>query len=291
MGHLFLSVNIPGAVISDMMFPMKDEASGIFDLEQTAKPELVFERFPLRHKYCLCISVFNEGERIIGQLKEIERLSWANNLDVLLIDGGSTDGCLESSRLSGFAIRSLLRLPFSGQLSTNLRSLYAYALGQGYEGIISVDGNNKDDMSNIAVFIDGLDDGFDFIQGSRYLPGGGEENTPTIRTLGIRYLHAPLISFFSGFKFTDSTNGFRAFSRQYLLDERVRPFRNCFKRYELFPYLSVRAAQIGLRVKEVPVWRRYPAKGKIPTKISWLGGNWHMLKALILAVLGGYNPR
>src|SRR5205814_3914059 len=116
------------------------------------------------------------------------------------------------------------------------------------------------------------------------------ENTPIERLLGIKLVHAPLVSLAARFRYTDTTNGFRAYSRRLLLDARVAPFRNVFSHYELHYYLAIRSARLGFRVTESPVTRRYPSEGKTPTKISPVKGNLLILRTLAAAALGRFNP-
>ena len=56
------------------------------------------------------------------------------------------------------------------------------------------------------------------------------------------------------------------------------------------PDLSIRATQLGLKACEVPVTRAYPATGKTPTKISGFKGNSDLMKVLLNALAGKYNP-
>jgi hypothetical protein len=44
-------------------------------------------------------------------------------------------------------------------------------------------------------------------------------------------------------------------------------------------------------VKELPVRRVYPAAGPVPSKIGGLKAKFGILKLLMLAVMGRYNPR
>ena len=48
--------------------------------------------------------------------------------------------------------------------------------------------------------------------------------------------------------------------------------------------------QLGYKSCEVPVTRKYPNAGKVPTKISFLGGNTNLLKILFANLFGRYNP-
>lgn len=167
---------------------------------------------------------------------------------------------------------------------------FAYTLTQGYEGIITVDGNNKDSVESIPLFIQKLQEGWDMVQGSRYIKGGRAVNTPFIRHWAVKLIHIPLISLGAGFSYTDTTNAFRAYKAKVLSDPKVNPFRDIFIRYELLAYLSVRIPRLGYKVCEVPVSRIYPQGQKAPTKISFIRGNYDLLSTLFKAILGKFNP-
>ena len=240
------------------------------------------------HKYALVIPVINEGERIRRQLTRIFELK--PSVDVIVADGGSTDGSLSLDFLRATGCRALLVKQGPGRLSAQLRMAYAWALDEGYRGIVTVDGNGKDDVAAIKGFVDKLDAGFDYIQGSRYISGGQAINTPVDRKIGGRLIHAPLLSLSGRRWYSDTTNGFRAYSAQYLLDPRVAPFRNVFEDYSLLFYLTVRAGQLGYRTTEIPVTRAYPKNEKTPTKISGWRGRMDILKQLFAVALGRFNP-
>ena len=189
------------------------------------------------------------------------------------------------------ASRALLVKTGPGRLSAQLRMAYAWCLDEGYEGLVTIDGNGKDGVEAIPAFAATLKDGFDYVQGSRYLPGGVAENTPLDRHIAGRLIHAPLLSLAAWHWFTDTTNGFRAYSARYLRDPRVAPFRDVFARYELLFYLTVRATQVGYRATEIPVARRYPKNAPAPTKISGWQGRLEMLAEVIAAAFGRFHPR
>lgn len=128
------------------------------------------------------------------------------------------------------------------------------------------------------------------MQGSRFVRGGRAVNTPFVRNIAVRLIHAPVISLTAGQRFTDTTNAYRAYSARYLSDDRVAPLRDIFMTYELLAYLSVRATQLGYRACEIPVTRAYPRRGKTPTKISFLKGNSELMKILFRNFRGAYNP-
>jgi dolichol-phosphate mannosyltransferase len=242
-----------------------------------------------QHQYCVVIPVINEGERIKSLLRRMYSLHTSSMADVIIVDGGSTDGSLEPTSLQQIGVRGLLVKKGPGKLSAQLRCAYAFALDQGYDGIVTIDGNDKDDPEAIPRFLEALKDGVDFVQASRFVKGGVAINTPKSRDFAIRFIHAPCLSFASGFKWSDTTQGFRAYSRRMLIDPQIAPFRDIFGTYELLAYLSYRGPRLGYRCMELPTTRRYP-EGEIPTKISGIRGNLEVLKTLFRACLGRCNP-
>ena len=172
--------------------------------------------------------------------------------------------------------------------SVQLLCAYDFANKHQYNGIITIDGNNKDSPEPIPDFINKIKDGFDFVQASRFIRGGRAVNTPISRNIAIRFIHAPILSLASGFHWTDTTQGFRAYSAKFLFNDKVAIFRDIFKSYELLAYLSYIAPKLGFKCIELPTTRIYP-KGKTPTKISLFKGNLELLLVLFRTIFGKYN--
>ncbi|MDB5673016.1 MAG: glycosyltransferase involved in cell wall biosis [Alphaproteobacteria bacterium] len=242
-----------------------------------------------RSSACVVIPVIDEGARIGRLLARIADLGIPEQADIILVDGGSTDGSLDPERLDSARIGGLLVKRGPGRLSAQLRCAYDFVLRQGYEEIVTIDGNDKDDPDPIPAFIAALRGGVDFVQASRFIPGGTEENTPWKRRLAVRLIHAPILSIASGFRWTDTTQGFRGYSRRLLADPRLAIFRSAFSDYELLAYLNARAPRLGFKCIEMPTARRYPAGEKAPTKIS-LVGELRLLSTLFAAATGRYDP-
>ena len=242
-----------------------------------------------KHPYCIIIPVINEGDRIKKLLQRMNELRIYSFGDIVIVDGGSNDGSIQIKKLNQSNVRGLLLKKGKGKLSAQLRCAYSFALDEGYEGLITIDGNNKDDPSAVIDFVNSLKSGIDFVQASRFLKEGNGINTPKLREMAIRFIHAPILSAASGYKWTDSTQGFRAYSRKALLDPKVHPFREIFNSYELLPYLSYRLPRLGYTCKELPTIRQYP-ENNIPTKINGLKGYIEILIALVKACTGKFNP-
>ena len=244
-----------------------------------------------KFEFCVVIPVLNESFRIQNQIKEMIDCGIDQIADIIISDGDSTDGSMDHRFLKSHNINSLLVKKEIGGLSSQLRIGYCFALKRGYKGIVTIDGNNKDSVKSIHDFIELLKNGYDFIQGSRFIEGGEEINTPFVRKYAIKYIHVPIINYLSNYHFTDTTNGFKAYSSNFLNSTKVKPFRRIFKEYDLLYYLTVMAPKLKFKVKEIPVVRSYPSKGPTPTKISPFLGSYLMLKPLFLLLIGYYSKK
>ncbi|MBQ9539082.1 MAG: glycosyltransferase family 2 protein [Treponema sp.] len=239
--------------------------------------------------YAVLIPIINEGKRIHAELTRAKSANIAGVADIIICDGGSTDGCTDEETLKALDVNTLLVKAGAGKQGAQLRMGFWFAKERGYKGIITIDGNNKDSIEDIPKFIEKLEEGYDLVQGSRFIKGGQAINTPLFRLLSVKLIHAPVISLTARHRFTDTTNAYRAYSASYLFDERVSIFRDVFVSYELLAYLSVRATQLGFKACEIPVTRAYPKGEKPPTKISFFRGNWNLMKILIKNLFGAYN--
>ena len=244
---------------------------------------------PNQHRWAICVFVINEGDKIRKQLRAMS--AYGELVDLIVADGGSTDGSLDGDVMQEVGAKALLVKTGVGKLSAQMRMAFDYCMAEDYEGVIVIDGNGKDGLEAIPAFVEALEAGWDHVQGSRFIPGGHHENTPLARYIAVNLLHAPMVSLASGFRYTDTTNGFRAYSRKLLTDPQIDIFRPCFDRYQLHYHLAIEAAKQGFRVKELPVSRTYPATGKTPTKIKGFGGLFAVLRQLFDVCVGKYRKR
>ncbi len=113
-----------------------------------------------RFAYCVVIPVINEGARIMALLERMALLKINDSADLIIVDGGSTDGSLDADRLKDKGVRGLLVKTGPGKLSAQLRCAYAFALKQGYEGIVTIDGNDKDDPKDKPPMIKAMQEGY-----------------------------------------------------------------------------------------------------------------------------------
>ena len=135
---------------------------------QTGVPKFVSSEFAERTKdYVVLIPIINEGNRILKELYRAYRHKIAGYADIVICDGGSTDGCTDEKRLRKLKVNTLLVKQDAGKQGAQLRMGIWWALQRGYQGIITIDGNNKDSIEDVPHFIEKLKAGYDLVQGSR----------------------------------------------------------------------------------------------------------------------------
>ena len=117
--------------------------------------------------YCILIPIINEGDRIRKELERAKDHDVSSLADIVICDGGSTDGCTDEEVLKSLDVNTLLVKKDTGKQGAQLRMGIWWALERGYNGIITIDGNNKDSIEDVPRFIDKLEEGYDLIQGSR----------------------------------------------------------------------------------------------------------------------------
>lgn len=242
------------------------------------------------HPYLVYIFTYNEGDKLRNQLQRFP-LPEERSFDLMIGDDGSTDGSLPYGLIDEFGIRGITRLERNSGLSANIKAGLDWFLQQDYQGIVMMNGNDRDDAEAIPRFIERLEKGFDYVQGSRFVAGGRHLNTPAYRYWGIRLIHAPLFSLASFKWMTDTTNGYRAFSSRFLRSLEDLIFQECFQKYEIEQYLAWKAIRMGTRVCEIPVSRVYPqnTRGSSFTKIAPGIGWYEMLKPLFCLLFRLYK--
>src|SRR5262245_4118336 len=130
---------------------------------------------------------FNEAEKI---KRTIARHPLDRSYDLLVMDDGSTDGALDDVDRSRVIV---LRNETNQGIGSAMKRVFQYSLDQGYDVLVIQAGNDKDDPLEIPALLAPIAAGAaDFVQGSRYLGGGGFGNMPKYRVLGTRVVH-PLV--------------------------------------------------------------------------------------------------
>ena len=137
-----------------------------------------------------------------------------------------------------------------------------YGLENHFDVAVVLAGNNKDNPHEIPrVLAPILEEGFDYVQGSRFLSGGSKVNNPFLRGVFSR-LYPFVWTLFTEKRCTDVTNGFRAYKLNMFLDNRINIHQDWLDNYQLEYYIHYKALTSGYKTKEVPVSKTYAFKHK-----------------------------
>jgi dolichol-phosphate mannosyltransferase len=181
----------------------------------------------------------------------------------------------------------IIKNPQRNGIGYAIKGGYQYALSQGFDLIVVMAGNGKDDPKEIPrLTAPILKESYDYVQGSRFLPGGRREKTPLLR--GIFSRSFPFFwTILTGHHCTEVTNGFRAYKASLLRDPRVNVWQSWLDGYELEYYLHYKALTLGYKFTERPVTKTYSQYGKRGySHISPMKDWWQIVGPMFLLRLG-----
>lgn len=191
----------------------------------------------------IAIPVYNEERSIRRLVKEVRMLY--PDIDILVIDDGSTDNSAREAKKGGArTIRHVFNLGDGAARQTG----FHYALRNGYDYLIHLDGDRQHSPREIPIFLSTLQRGeADLVVGSRFL-GAYKYPLHWLRKAGMR-IFSRFCSFILQEKITDPTSGFRGMNRK------AMKFYTDVYYPQHFPDADVIISSYfwGLKIKEVPV--------------------------------------
>jgi glycosyltransferase involved in cell wall biosynthesis len=206
-------------------------------------------------------------------------------VDVLVVDDGSTDGTARRAREAGALVASL---PFNQGLGAALQTGYLYALRDGYDFCAHLDADGQHPPAEVARLLDEVRaDRADLVIGSRYRnrgPAASDDYKPTIsRRIGTSVFRF-FLTLATRQRFTDTTSGMRAANRRVmqLFSKRYSPDFAEIESLQL-------AVRTGLRVEEVPVRMLERVGGT--SFLTPLRSAFFIFKGMIVLLVGLFRPR
>lgn len=172
---------------------------------------------------------------------------------VVVVDDGSVDGTGRVARESGAdVLRHVVNLGVGAALQTGFR----FALRHDYDVAVQFDADGQHPAESLmAVAGPVLAGEADVCIGSRYVARTGY-HAPFVRRLGMR-LFAAVVRVAAGRRVTDTTSGFRAYSRA-VMERCQHDFPADFPDAPLL----IALARHGFRLHEVPVTMRARTAGR-----------------------------
>jgi dolichol-phosphate mannosyltransferase len=196
------------------------------------------------------------------------------------------DKIREAARQTGITVHIIKNSHRTG-VGSSLRQGLAYLLSTGHDIAVIMAGNGKDDPAEIKRLIEPVVRGeSDYVQGSRYQPGGRSSKMPFVRKVFNR-LYPLIWTLLTQRKCTDVTNGYRCYRLDVLRDSRIELDQRWLDGYSLEYYLHYKALVLRYRVKEVPVSKTYAFGNRGGySKIQALKDWWPIISPVVLLFLG-----
>ena len=195
----------------------------------------------MRNRTLTALPVYNEAEHVTAVLEEALRYSQ----EVLVVDDGSTDGTsgLLATRDDVYRIRH----PGNRGYGAALRSAFDFAVRGAYEILVTIDCDGQHEPQRIPQFVEACRSA-DIVSGSRYLRRFPGDSRPPQDRRRVNRLITGELNRKLGLRLTDAFCGFKAYRVRALAEMELAETG-----YAMPLELWVRAAELGLRIIELPV--------------------------------------
>ena len=219
-------------------------------------------------KILVIVPAYNEEACIKGVIEDL-RENFPQG-DILVVNDGSTDGTLELVKGLG---ENLIDLPYNLGIGGAMQTGFLYALEEGYDAALQFDGDGQHHADQIEKILKPyLSDGADLVVGSRFLSEGGFTSSVQ-RRIGSKILSFVISSLIRQ-KITDTTSGFRVYSRK-TLEFFSSIYPEDYPEVEAF----ILAHKKGLKIIEVPSEIGPRTGGK--SSITFSQAFYYMVKVLL----------
>lgn len=193
-------------------------------------------------KVLIIIPAYNEAENIEHLINNIKEL--CSFADYLVVNDCSNDGLEDILQRIG---ANYMSNPVNLGIGGTVQGGYVYALKNGYDIAVQVDGDGQHDISYLKNMIEPIEKGeADIVIGSRFIERQGFQSSAG-RRFGINFLSS-LIKLCTGVRVKDVTSGFRAVNRRF-----IEIYANDYPQDYPEPEAIVAGVMHGGRIKEIPV--------------------------------------
>ena len=208
-------------------------------------------------KKTIIVPVFNEEGNISNLINKI-----INNIDpqdqLIIVNDGSTDNTRQV--VEKFTCQ-LINHEVNHGKGAAMKTGIQHANG---DVIVFMGGDGQDDPIEIKNLIKSIEEGYDYVIGSRFVKSKDDTNIPRYSDKAIlpinkfgNYVLTSILNILFGQNITDSQSEFKCFNAK-----KLKNLNLISNRYEIETELLIRAFRSKFRIKEVPVHRYERLYGK-----------------------------
>jgi glycosyltransferase involved in cell wall biosynthesis len=225
------------------------------------------------------VPAYNEAGMVGRVVRDIFRE--APGFDVLVVDDGSSDATSAEAEAEGATV---IRHPFNLGIGGAVQSGYKYALREGYDVAVQVDGDGQHKPSYLPELLEALHTKgkADMVCGSRFRGNPGYK-VPIGRRVG-NLIFSVVLTAITRQRITDPTSGFRMTNRRGI-ELFARDYPHDYPEVEAILMLNAHR----LRLHEVPV--RMNARGFGRSSIDYPQSAYYMAKVLLAIFVGLFRRR
>ena len=222
----------------------------------------------------IIVPAYNEEDNIVRFITELKEQ--CPDYDYVVINDCSKDHTKDILIENGY---NFIDLPVNLGIGGGVQTGYLYAVRNGYDIAVQMDGDGQHDPAYARALVDKVASGeADMCIGSRFISNEGFQ-TSSLRRFGIRFLKR-LIYICCGVIVNDNTSGFRATNKA--LNEFYS--KNYAQDYPE-PEAIIAAVNGGYKVMEIPVKMRERTGGV--SSINPIKSVYYMIKVSLAIIMHG----
>lgn len=208
-------------------------------------------------KVVVVVPTFNEKgsiEKVINLILDQNKKISGFEIHVLIVDSHSPDGTGEIAKNLSQKIARVHFLDIKERgLGRALIKGYEYALDKLNAGVVmQIDADMQHDPNEIPLFLKKIDEGYEYVQGSRFIKGG--ENRISFMRQVFSYGSSLICRLMSGiWQINDFTPSYKAYTRKLYerMDKDSIPWQGTT--FLIQPAAVVEAYRAGAKMTEVPI--------------------------------------
>ena len=226
------------------------------------------------------IPALNEESKI-GRV--LDKMPADGRFETIVVDDGSTDRTSSVAMAHGATV--VVRHDHRQGVGAAIRDGWLAGVERGRPYLALISGDDQHEPADLVGALEALLRAeADYLQGSRWMPGGRVIGSAGGRARGTK-IYSLIFSVLVGRRVTDATNGFRIMKSAVLDDPKIDIRQPWLESYDLEPYVLYKAMKGGYRVIQYPCTVRYH-QAETYTKMRGIKDWWRLFRPAVLLRLG-----